>query len=934
MRVNILDFDKDTFNLEGFIDWLAAIEEVFEFKEVHDNKRVLLIATKLCRRASAWWQRMKLTRERVWKSKIMSWQKIKKCMRANFIPHNYQRLMYQRLQNLKQGSKSVEDYTTEFYELTARNDIQKREDQLNRRVGSSSSPAITGVSSLGNAVSYFAPNQAKAGGGNTGPVPKATGSSGLKCFNCGELGHRKSECKKARKRHLFADPENNDDDDAYGNFKAALVYDEELEYEEEYVSRDVGMNLVVRRSCLTHKVDGDDWIKHNIVQSTCTILGKVCTFVCDSRSCDNLIAKEAVQKLGLKTENRPKTYKLQLVKKGEEVTVSKRVHVSFFVGTTYNDNVWGDVVAMDTRYLLLGKEVAKDNEIPEAMIPLIEEFIDVFPDKLPDGLPPLRDIQHHINLEPGQAINKITMRYRFHIPRLDDLLDQINGATIFTKLDLKSGYYQIRLRPGDKWKTTFKTRKWLYEWLVMPFGWQAHQTKEAELAFPVVKEKFTRSLILVLPDSFKVFELHTDASKVAIGGVLSQVGRPVAYFSEKLTEPKSRYTTYDLEFYAVVQDVTHWLHYLFHKESVLFTDHDSLRHIRNQDKVSHKHGSWLAFLEKFTFMVKHKTGVSNRVVDSLSRRNSLLVTMQVDVPRLDVIRDMVTVDPYFLELHGEGHVGCDRTLKLVQASYFLPTIRKEVDRYVKRCRICQVSKGTTTNAGLYMPLPVPLLPWVDISMDFILGLPRAQRGNDLIFVVVDRFSKMVHFILCKKTTDAVNVAQIFFRDVYRLHGLPSSIVYDWDTRSLGNLLMFLVGDHVKAWDQKLCQAEFIHNHAVNQSTGFIPFQRVQDFVAGLHDVHKAIRDNLDRFPVGEYNKLSAKKIGPLEIVEKMKLNIPFKVTKLIRCSDVFNVKHILPYHGDSSDEDNVGNSRTNFFYPRGNDVNPSIKERADLFLEA
>ncbi|GKG24850.1 putative nucleotidyltransferase, ribonuclease H, partial [Tanacetum coccineum] len=65
------------------------------------------------------------------------------------------------------------------------------------------------------------------------------------------------------------------------------------------------------------------------------------------------------------------------------------------------------------------------------------------------------------------------------------------------------------------------------------------------------------------------------AFQVAIGGVLRQGGRPVAYFSEKLTKPKSRYTTYDLEFYAVVQAVKHLRHYLFHKEFVLFIDHDS-----------------------------------------------------------------------------------------------------------------------------------------------------------------------------------------------------------------------------------------------------------------------------------------------------------------------------------------------------------------------
>ncbi|GKE52344.1 hypothetical protein Tco_1487500 [Tanacetum coccineum] len=144
---------------------------------------------------------------------------------------------------------------------------------------------------------------------------------------------------------------------------------------------------------------------------------------------------------------------------------------------------------------------------------------------------------------------------------------------------------------------------------------------------------------------------------------------------------------------------------------------------------------------------------------------------------------------------------------------------------------------------------------------------------------------------------------------------------------LGKSPRCLVGDHVKAWDQKLCQAEFAHNHTVNRSTG--------DFVAGLHDVHKAVHENLDRFPVGEYNKLSAKKIGPLEIVEKINSNAyRVKLPSYIRCSDIFNVKHLIPYHGDSSDDDLAMNSRTNFVYPGRNDGGPSIKERADLFLEA
>jgi hypothetical protein len=203
-----------------------------------------------------------------------------------------------------------------------------------------------------------------------------------------------------------------------------------------------------------------------------------------------------------------------------------------------------------------------------------------------------------------------------------------------------------------------------------------------------------------------------------------------------------------------------------------------------------------------------------------------------------------------------------KRLLLWKIVFYWPHLKRDVFTVIKHCHTCQLSKGTRTNAGLYSPLPIAEQPWSDVSMDFILGLPRTLRGHDSIFVVVDHFSKMAHFIPCAKTYDVSKVASLFFAEVVRLHGLPKTIVLDrdvkfvsyfWKTlwlkmgtklkfssifhpqtdgqieavnRSLGNLMRCLVTDHQTSWDLLLPQAEFAYNSFVNRSTGLSPFEVV------------------------------------------------------------------------------------------------------------
>jgi hypothetical protein len=106
-----------------------------------------------------------------------------------------------------------------------------------------------------------------------------------------------------------------------------------------------------------------------------------------------------------------------------------------------------------------------------------------------------------------------------------------------------------------------------------------HWTAEAEKSFNLLKRKITERPVLVFPDFQKTFQVKCDVSRYAIGAVLSQEDRPVAYFSEKLDDTKLKYSTYDKKFYAIIQALKKWRHYLIPKEFVLYSDNHALQFV-------------------------------------------------------------------------------------------------------------------------------------------------------------------------------------------------------------------------------------------------------------------------------------------------------------------------------------------------------------------
>jgi Integrase zinc binding domain len=168
--------------------------------------------------------------------------------------------------------------------------------------------------------------------------------------------------------------------------------------------------------------------------------------------------------------------------------------------------------------------------------------------------------------------------------------------------------------------------------------------------------------------------------------------------------------------------------------------------------------------------------------------NGLLYYTAGTVDRLVVPTSLRT--DFLREAHDaviSGHLGMDKTLERLARVAYWPRLQQDVRLYVRTCDSCQRYKPSNLKpAGMLQPLPIPTQNWECISMDFITALPLTRSGHDAILTVVDRMTKMAHFLPTVTNVTSEGAASLFFAGVVRLHGLPKSIVSDMDPKFTSN----------------------------------------------------------------------------------------------------------------------------------------------------
>ncbi|KAI3811062.1 hypothetical protein L1987_20778 [Smallanthus sonchifolius] len=433
-----------------------------------------------------------------------------------------------------------------------------------------------------------------------------------------------------------------------------------------------------------------------------------------------------------------------------------------------------------------------------------------------------------------------------------------------------------------------------------------------------------------------------------------QRGKVIAYALRQLKSHEVNYPTHDLEFAAVVFTLKIWRHYLYGVKCTIYSDHKSLKYFFGQNELNIRQRRWLELLKDYDCEILYHPGKANMVAEALRRKEEsepirikacqLIITpdlmseiskaqdealLEGNIKRERIVGQQGNLDanaygvrtrfgrmwiPKIGQLRAKIldeahksrysiHPGTNKMYQDLKKEYWWPGMKNDVTEYVSKCLTCSLVKAEHQKpCGKMQPLLIPEWKWEEITMDFITKLPRTAKGNDTIWVIVDRLTKSAHLLPIRETSSSERLAEIFIKEVVSRHGMPLSIVSDRDTRftsrfwkkfneamgtilnistayhpqtdgqlertiqTLEDMLRACIIDFGGSWDSHLPLEEFSYNNSYYSTIGMPPFEmlygrkcrtqfdQIKARMKAAKDRHKSYADKRRRdleFQVGD-----------------------------------------------------------------------------------
>ncbi|GKC75497.1 putative reverse transcriptase domain-containing protein, partial [Tanacetum coccineum] len=429
-------------------------------------------------------------------------------------------------------------------------------------------------------------------------------------------------------------------------------------------------------------------------------------------------------------------------------------------------------------------------------------------------------------------LNKLTIKNRYPLPRIDDLFDQlqvfIDDILVYSKDEEEHGkHLKIILELLKKERLYAKFSKcdfWLdsVQFLghvidhsgvhVDPAKIKAIKRKEEE-AFQMLKQKLCSAPTLALPEGIEDFMVYCDASLKGYGAVLMRRKKVIAYASRQLKVHEENYTTHGLENY---------------------TTHDL------------ELGAIIELLSEYNCEIRYHPGKANVVADASSRKGidkPLRVRALMMIVHNDLPKQIREAQEQAMKRKNVKAENLGRLIKPIfefrpdGTCYFgnrWPNMKADIATYISKCLTCAKVKAEHQKpSGLLQQPEIPVWKWERITIDFVSGLPRTPSGYDTIWVIVDRLTKSAHFLPMKKTDSMEKLTRLYLKEIKVLGtNLDMSTAYRPQTdgqsertiQTLEDMLRACVIDFGSSWDRHLPLVEFLYNNSYHASIKAAPYE--------------------------------------------------------------------------------------------------------------